>query len=104
MTNAVWHHEDLANSPLIALGAYPIEDAAQAQQQAEEMGEYQMRIGVRIWTWMEACMKISGRQTMSGMIVVTFSGLAMTRTKKGTWLTGPNKAYTLPLLPSSLSA
>ncbi|WKT53744.1 Ankyrin repeat [Fusarium oxysporum f. sp. vasinfectum] len=36
--NAIWHHEDLANSPLTALGAYPIEDATQAQQQAEEMG------------------------------------------------------------------
>ncbi|KAH7180117.1 hypothetical protein BKA60DRAFT_65313 [Fusarium oxysporum] len=40
--NAIWHHEDLANSPLTALGAYPIEVAGQAQQQAEEMGE--MRI------------------------------------------------------------
>ncbi|KAK2669850.1 hypothetical protein RAB80_015376 [Fusarium oxysporum f. sp. vasinfectum] len=40
--NAIWHHEDLANSPLTALGAYPIEDAGQTQQQAEEMGE--MRI------------------------------------------------------------
>ncbi|KAM0293750.1 hypothetical protein ACHAPM_011491 [Fusarium culmorum] len=40
--NAIWHHEDLANSPLIALRAHPIEDAGQAQQQAEEMAE--MRI------------------------------------------------------------
>jgi hypothetical protein len=40
--NAIWHHEDLANSPLTALGVYPIEDAGQAQHQAEEMGE--MRI------------------------------------------------------------
>jgi hypothetical protein len=40
--HAIWHHEDLANSPPTALGAYPIEDATRAQQQTEEMGE--MRI------------------------------------------------------------
>ncbi|KAL5592628.1 hypothetical protein FOBRF1_013654 [Fusarium oxysporum] len=40
--HAIWHHEDLANSPPTAPGAYPIEDATRAQQQTEEMGE--MRI------------------------------------------------------------
>ncbi|KAF4334756.1 telomere-associated helicase [Fusarium beomiforme] len=40
--NAIWHHEDLANSPLTAPRAYPIENAGQTQQQAEEIGE--MRI------------------------------------------------------------
>lgn len=42
--NAIWHHEDLANPPPTALGAYPIEDVAQAQQQAQEVGEDEMRV------------------------------------------------------------
>jgi hypothetical protein len=37
--NAIWHYEDLANLSLVVQGAYPIEDMAQVEKQAEEAGE-----------------------------------------------------------------
>jgi hypothetical protein len=40
--DAIWHHEDLKNSALAVPEAYSIEDATQAQHQAEEMGEMQI--------------------------------------------------------------